>query len=136
MALNKCLFSIAQNPIFLCGDFNLPSISWLLTFSIVSSPTANFMCDLVHDNYIYQMLVAPTHHQNLLDLVFTNQPDILVGVQFVDNLPLTDHDAVWFTLNVVIPPQTSCKRSLFNYKKADLSLLCDTTYLSCSLKYY
>ena len=26
----------------------------------------------------------------------------------------------------MIPPQTSCKRSLFNYKKADLSLLCDT----------
>ena len=81
------------------------------------------MCDLVCDNYFYQMVVAPTRHQNLLDLVFTNQP---VGVQVVDNLPLTDHDAVRFTLNVVIPPQTSCKRSLFNYKKADLSLLCDT----------
>ena len=89
------------------------------------------MSDLVCDNYFYQMVVAPTCHQNLLDLVFTNQP---VGVQIVDNLPLTDHDAVWFTLNVVIPPQTSCKRSLFNYKKADLSLLCDSYSLSCFLR--
>ena len=85
------------------------------------------MCDLVRDNYFHQMVDVPTRHQNLLDLVLTNQPDIVVGVQVIDNLPLTvtDHDAVQFTLNVVTPPQTPCKRSLYNYKKADLSLLRD-----------
>ena len=102
MALNKCLLSIAQYPIVLCGDFNLPSINWSLTFPTVSLPTANFMCDLVRDNYLHQMVVAPTRYQNLLDLVFTNQPDIVVGVQVVDNLPLTDYNAVWFTLKVAV----------------------------------
>ena len=116
---------VAKASVVLCGDFNLPSINWSLTFPAVSSPIANFMCDLVHDNYLHQMVVAPTRHQNILNLVFTNQPDIVSGVQVVDNLPHTDHDAVQFILNVVAPPQTSCKRSLFNYKKADLSLLCD-----------
>ena len=87
---------------------------------------ANFMYDLVHDNYFHQMVVVPTCHQNLLGLVFTNQCDIVVGIQVVDNLLLTNYDAVRFTLNVVIPPQTSGKRSLFSYKKADLLLLCDT----------
>ena len=98
VALNKCLLSIAQYPIVLCGDFNLPSINWSLTFPTVSLPTANFMCDLVRDNYLHQMVVAPTRYQNLLDLVFTNQPDIVVGVQVVDNLPLTDHNAVCLLL--------------------------------------
>ena len=84
------------------------------------------MYDLVRDNYLHQMVVTPTRYQNLLDLVFTNQPDIVVGVQVVDNLPLTDHNAVWFILKVTTLPQTPCKRSLFHYKKADLTLLCDT----------
>ena len=71
------------------------------------------------------MVVAPTCHQNLFDLVLTNQPDIVADVQVIDdNLPLIDHDAVQFNLNVVTLPQTP-KRSLYNYKKADLSLLRD-----------
>ena len=128
VALNNCLMSIAQYPVILCGDFNLPSINWSLTFPTVSSPAANLLCDLVRDNYLHQMVVDPTRNQNLLDLVFTNQPDIVEGVQVIDNLPLTDHDAVQFTLNVVIPSQSRCKRLLYNYKKADLSLLCDTLH--------
>ena len=123
---NNCLLSIVQYPVVLCGDFNLPSINWSLTFPTVSSSAANFMCDLVRDNYLHQMVVAPCRYQNLLDLVFTNQPDIVVGVQVVDNLPLTDHKAVQFILKVATLPQTPCKRSLFYYKKADLTLLCDT----------
>ena len=111
MALNNCLLSIVQYPVVLCGDFNLPCINWSLTFPTVSSPAANFMCDLVCDNYLHQMVVAPTRYQNLLDLVFTNQPDIVVGVQVVDNLPLTDHNAVQFILKVATLPQTPCKRS-------------------------
>ena len=38
------------------------------------------MCDLVCDNYLHQMVVAPTRHQNLLDLLLTDQSDIVVGV--------------------------------------------------------
>ena len=37
----------------------------------------------------------------------------------VDNLPSTDHFAVEFHLLVSIPTQTQCRRSLYNYKKAD-----------------
>ena len=125
VALNNLLLSVSQYPIVLCGDFNLPSIDWSITFPATSSSVANFMCDLVRDNYLHQMVVSPTRHQSLLDLVLTNQPDMVAGVKVVDNLPLTDHDAVQFTLNVITSPQTPCKRSLYNYKKADLLLLRD-----------
>ena len=99
------------------GDFNLPSINWSLTFPTVSSPTANLMCDLVSDNFLHQMVVDPTRNFNLLDLVFTNQPDIVVGIRVIDNLPLTDHDAVLFTLNVDVPPQLPCKGHYITIRK-------------------
>ena len=61
-----------------------------------------------------------------LDLIFTNSPDIVTNVHTSDNLPLTDHDAVEFSLFVSIPSQLPCRRVLYNYKKADLSGLLDT----------
>jgi len=33
-ALNNCLLSVSQYPIILCGDFNMPSINWSLTFPL------------------------------------------------------------------------------------------------------
>ena len=68
----------------------------------------------------------PARENSLLDLVLTNQPDLILNVTVVDNLPLTDHDAVKFTLCAADALQTPCKRLLYNYKKADLSLLLDT----------
>ena len=50
-----------QYRVILRGDLNLPIINWSLTFPMVSSPTANVMCDLVHDNYLNQMVVDPIH---------------------------------------------------------------------------
>ena len=113
VALNNLILSVSQYPIVLLGEFNLPSINWSITFPATSSPVANFMCDLVRDKYLLQMVVSPIRHQSLLDLVLTNQPDMVAGVKVIDNLPLTDHDAVQFNLNVVTSPQTPCKRSLY-----------------------
>ena len=105
VTLNNCLLSISQYPIILCGDFNLPSINWSLTFLVTSSPTASLLCDIVRDNFLHQLVKDPTRYLNLLDLVFTNQPNLIEDVQVIDNLPFTDHDAVHFMLNVVAPPQ-------------------------------
>ena len=44
------------------------------------------MCDLVHDNYLHQMVVDHTRKHNLLHLVLTNQPDIR-NVCIIDILP-------------------------------------------------
>ena len=125
VALNNCLLSVSHYLIILCGDFNLPTINWSVTFPTVSSPTANMMCELIRDNYLYQMVVDPTRNQNLLDLVLTNQPDIVKNVQVVENLPLTDHDAIQLSLDIAIPMQSHCKRLLYNYKKVNLSILFD-----------
>ena len=83
------------------------------------------MCKLVHDNFLYQLVTDPTRKNNLLDFVFTNNPDFVTDVNAVDNLPSTDHDAVQFTLCTSLSPQQPCQRTLYNYTKADLPLLND-----------
>jgi len=95
-------------------------------FSIVSSLSASLLCDIVRDNFLHQLVKDPTRHFNVLDLVFTNQPDLVEDVQVIDNLLHTDHNPIQFMLNAVSPPQLHHQRVLYNYKKADLSLLCDT----------
>ena len=44
----------------------------------------------------------------------------------VDNIPSTDHDAVHFISNVVVPSQSPCKRILHNYKKAEMFIYLET----------
>ena len=75
---------------------------------------------------------------NLEARFFTNQPDniIVMNVQVVDNLPLTDHDSVQFSLYIAAPMQSLCRRLLYNYKKANLSLVFDIYFVSCFLEYY
>ena len=121
-ALNNCLLSVSKLPIVLCGDFNLPNIDWSIVFPTVSSPVSSEFCDLIRENCFTQLVSVPTRHHHLLDLLLTNRPDLIFKVCVVDNLPSTDHDAVHFILNVVVPPQSPCKRILYNYKKADMSV--------------
>ena len=113
IALSNCLLSVSTLPIVLCGDFNLPYIDWSIGFPTISSPAANELCDLVRENCFTQVVSAPTCCHHLLDLVLTNKPDIVSNVCVVDNLPSTDHDAVRFMLNVVLPSQSPCRRILY-----------------------
>ena len=126
IALSNCLLSVSKLPIVLCGDFNLPYIDWSVVFPTISSPAGSEFCDLVRENCFTQLVSAPTRCRHLLDLVPTNKPDIVSNVCVVDNLPSTDHDAVHFMLNVVLPSQSPCRRILYNYKKADVSVFLET----------
>jgi len=117
--ISHCLLSVSDYPIVLCGDFNVHRlVSWVP----VSSPPANSLCDLVRDNYLSQLVTSPTRGDNILDLLFYNS-NFITNVQVTDNLPGTDHDAIKFTLSVDLPGKPSCKRLLYNYKRAAHSCL-------------
>ena len=75
---------------------------------------------IVNDNYLSQLLNFPTRENNIPDLIFVNNTNIVSSVQCVDNLPGTDHEAIQFTLFVASPKEMHCKHFLNNYKKADL----------------
>jgi len=100
ISLNHCLLSISEYPIVLCGDFNVPKIDWSVGFPTVSSLPANSLCELVHDNYLSQLVTSSTRGDNISDLILSNNPNFITNVEVTDSLPGTDHDAVKFTLPI------------------------------------
>lgn len=51
---------------------------------------------------------------------------MISNVCIVDNLPSTDHDAIHFMLNITVSLESPCKRVLYNYKRADMSVFLET----------
>ena len=70
------------------------------------------------DNFLSQLVTSPSRSNNILDLLLTNNPDIVLSVAISDNLPGTDHSAVWFTVSRSV---SSRLKVLYNYSKADFN---------------
>ena len=118
--LQNCIHSLISNsPVFICGDFNVPDISWSTVSPTSSDKNTVLLCNMVDDLSLDQLVCSPTIGANVLDLLLINSPTAVSNVQVSDNLPLTDHDVILFTLNVLPPQQKSVKRKLYNYKNAD-----------------
>ena len=95
--LNSSLSMITDKyPILICGDFNVPNIDWSLISPTCSSPVNTFICSLVNDNFLTQLVHHPTRQEHILDLVLTNCPKLFHSVKPIENLPDTDHEAVEF----------------------------------------
>jgi len=121
--LNNSLMSLStcNLPLVLCGDFNVPNIDWVTVTPVSSTRPAELLCTIVADNSLAQLVDCPTRECNILDLVLANH-DCVSLVNVTDNLPSTDHFAIEFSLSVNIPTQSRCRRTLYNYKKADFNL--------------
>jgi len=50
-------------------------------------------------NYLSQLVISPTRGEQHFG---SNSPNYVSAVQVIDNLPGTDHDAIQFTLSVVV----------------------------------
>jgi hypothetical protein len=91
---------ISDASVILCGDFNLPQINWSSQdTSNVSDLLSSSFVDCIQENALVQYVVEATRGNNILDLVFSNDPflmhDVIVGVP----LSTSDHNTVDFKLN-------------------------------------
>ena len=102
----------------LCGDFNVPNIDWVPVAPTSSTRPAELLCAIIAYNSLTQLVDCPTRDHKLLNLVLTNN-DCASLVNITDNLPSTDHSTIEVSLPVGIPVQSHCRRTLYNYKKAD-----------------
>ena len=123
--------------ILLCGDFNLPTINWRL--DPPSAPTSNsaMLCNIIDDFNLSQLVLEPTRLDNILDLLLTNRADIVSDLIVADGLPGSDHDGIFYTLNVIKKRITTHHRRMYNFKKADFDkfrdMLCSTPWDCCFL---
>jgi len=107
-------------PVIVCGDFNVPDVDWSTTSPKLKFPVTDTLCQLVHDNFLSQLVSHPTRGENVLDLLLTTNPDLIASIEVTDSLPGCDHDAIHFMLSATIPQQSTTKRVLYNYKSANI----------------
>ena len=93
-SLSSHLFQFqGSRNIVLLGDFNLPDINWDTLCG--NSRVDETFCDVCFEFNLSQLISCSTHiHGNILDLVLTNNEDLVssISIHSTDNLPITsDH---------------------------------------------
>ncbi|CAM5095768.1 unnamed protein product [Natator depressus] len=77
----------------LMGDFNHPDICWESN-TAVHRQCRKFL-ENVGDNFLVQVLEEPTRGRALLDLLLTNQEELVGEAKVEGNLGGSDHEMVW-----------------------------------------
>ncbi|XP_072036924.1 uncharacterized protein [Amphiura filiformis] len=117
--------------ILLCGDFNLPDIDW---DALCTKPDSkrkalhNTALELLGELPLIQLVTVVTRQasQNCLDLIFTNNQNIVSNIQ--THSGISDHDIVTCDINVSPKWKRKPIRKIYQYNKADVSSL------KCSLQ--
>ena len=55
----------ANSPVFICGDFNVPDVSWSTISPTSSDKNAALLCSMVHDLSLDQLVYYPTRGANI-----------------------------------------------------------------------
>ncbi|GAB0181361.1 mitochondrial enolase superfamily member 1 [Grus japonensis] len=78
--------------------------------------------ECVEDCFIIQMLDVPTRNEALLDLLLTNQENLLCNISVSDNLGCGDHDIVEFGM-LLSTLTVSTKTKALDFRRANFSSL-------------
>ena len=109
-----------KNNIIVSGDFNAPDISWDTEYPS-QSPASGRLLEIIDDHDRSQHVKEPTRRdrntQNILDLILSNNPNIIENVSVVPGI--SDHDIVLFTVNTSCRRKKNVQRKIYIRKKSD-----------------
>ena len=100
----------------LIGDFNYPKIDW---DNLTSDNPSRIFLDKVNEKCLEQMVHFPTHKKgNILDLVLTNNPNIVLSVEDAGLIGKSDHNMILTELNCS-PMKKENTQEIPNWSKAN-----------------
>ena len=112
--------------IFLVGDFNLPQFDWVNHFLHDQLYIKTF--ELLNDLFLTQMNHQATRNNNILDLVFTSNPDLINNVSVSESPVTSDHFNVNFNINFKLNPVVPRPKYVFDCKNANFNELKNTLH--------
>ena len=122
------------------GDFNFPRdiVTWIESQDGIVPVPANCraadrkiqlqqLLDLADQHFLHQLVNLPTRSNppNILDLIFTNTPDLFHSPETIDMTGTSDHNLVNFNTDFVVdvpelpPKPTRTGLAAFNFRRAD-----------------
>ena len=84
--------------------------------------------ELLNDLFLTQMKHQATRIKNILDLVFTSNPNLINNVSVSESLVISDHLNVNFNINFKLNPVVPRPKYVFDYKNADFNELKNTLH--------
>jgi endonuclease/exonuclease/phosphatase family metal-dependent hydrolase len=123
-ALLKEASSLRGIQLLIMGDFNHPEINWLNeTYTCSDKHHAARFLECTRDCYLTQHVTKPTHYRgdqkaNTLDLVLSNEEDLVINVDVRAPVGKSHHGVVTFHLNVATPEVTT-KPASYCFDKGD-----------------
>ena len=106
--------------VVICGDFNLPDISWDNT--IANKTNGHPFIEVLNDHFLTQVNNFPTRGDNILDLLITSVPEhvTITQIETPENAAVfTDHSVVFYELNAFVTIQAKTRRYVYDYGKGD-----------------
>ena len=110
----------SQNESVIFGDFNIPVTSWGGSLTIHSGHT---LYSNLQESALYQHVDHPTRGENILDLIFTTNENLVSNVNVGSEFSSSDHRAITFSINISKTSEVESKEKVLDYRKADFRKL-------------
>ncbi|KAJ3607153.1 hypothetical protein NHX12_026667 [Muraenolepis orangiensis] len=131
-ALNSLMRKVGDkyySHVLITGDFNYPGVNWVdWTTKGESTEAADYkLIEACRDSYHHQHVMNPTrgrngNQPNLLDLVLTNEEDMVASVTHLGALGASDHCVLLHDLNCYVT-LTPTAHTRYVYDKGDYAKL-------------
>jgi len=105
--LNELLIratSVNDSHLLVAGDFNFKDIDWELKECLSNDQQQLSFLECFNDCYLYQHVLEPTRYRegnqpSILDLVCSNEEQMIDSIQYMEPLGKSDHVMLSFTFN-------------------------------------
>ena len=101
--------------VVIVGDFNHRSIDWN---TMHAEREGQPFLDTIQDCFLNQKVDEPTRGENVLDLVLTNNDNLIDNVIVKEPLGMSDHNTVYFDLKLHIDPP-NWKMNYKDFRRGD-----------------
>jgi hypothetical protein len=93
-----CTLWPSESVCIIVGDFNLPDIDWLSEHPRFNGSKSIALHDMFTDLACSQFISSPTRGNNVLDLLFCNDPMLISDVSVDVPFSNSDHAMIFFTI--------------------------------------
>ena len=134
MVMMKEMTSHGNTKMTMVGDFNIKNINWEhLSATANEEQLEHKFIECVRDLYLYQHVKQAIRYRNyqtanILDLIFSNEENLVVKVQHRTSLGSSDHLIFTFNVNCDLKQQVKGSTSKLNINKAYWSLINEDLY--------
>jgi len=119
--LRDMLLEVSNKNFILMGDFNYWHIDWIIgACETGAMEECRLFLECLQEGFITQHVTSRTTEISILDLVLTNEPELINEVENLGKFATSDHSLLFWKINVG-REETSSKVIRFDYRKMDLS---------------